>query len=186
MEWLGDLIGGVLSGGATGLFGLGVSAFTSYKKDKEKNRHNEAMVKLNSEAIRAEAELEIEKVYVEGDIQKSIESTKAAAAGLKASYEHDQAAYFKGEQGKVAKFFFGIVDFFRGMIRPSLTIYLVVLTSLMYWSMVELLGTNGISDAQALKIIMMIVTMVLYLTATCITWWFGGRQLEKNGLLSKN
>lgn len=144
------------------------------------------MVSLNSEAIKAEAALEIQRIETEGQIQQNIETTKAASAGLKASYQHDHAAYFKGVQGKWAKFFFGLVDFCRGMIRPSLTVYLVVLTSLMYWSMVELIdgiGT-GISDTTAVNIIIQIVVMVLYLTTTCVTWWFGGRQLEKNGLLN--
>jgi len=182
-----DLIGGVLSGGATGLIGLGVNAFMSFKKEKEENRHKESMVTLNTEAMKAEATLEIEKVEIEGNIQQNIQASKDAAAGLAASYEHDSAAYYKGKQGKVAHFFFGVVDFCRGMIRPSLTVYLVVLTSLMYWAMVDLvdgMGT-GINDAKAVEIILMIVAMVLYLTSTCVTWWFGGRQLEKNDLANK-
>jgi len=182
-----DIIGGVLSGGATGLFGLGVSAFTSYKKNKEENRHKETMVSLNSAAIIAESEAELQKVTVEGEIQQNIQASKDAAAGLAASYEHDRAAYFKGKQGPVAQFFFGIVDFFRGMMRPSLTAYLVVLTSSMYWSMLELIGglEAAFPQTEAIEIVKQIVATVLYLTVTCVTWWLGGRQLEKYGLLNK-
>lgn len=180
-----DVIGAVFSGGATGLIGIGVNAFLSFKKAKEENRHKEEMLKLNSEAMRAEAELELEKIRTEGDIQQNIESTKAFAESLARSYEHDKAAYFKGKQGPVAQFFFGLVDVWRGLIRPGLTTYLVVLTSMMYWTMLELVEKLDMvfSEDKAIEIIMMIVALVLYLTSTCVTWWFGGRQLEKFNLL---
>lgn len=181
MDFLTTLLGSVFTGGATGLIGLGVSAFTKFKEAKEKNRHNEAMAHIDKETMEAEAKLAIQKVEIEGEIEQNIETTKAISQALSASYEHDKRAYATGKLGGFGRVMMVIVDFLRGIIRPGLTIYLVILTTIMYSTMVDL--TEGLDAAfkadDATAILKQIVAMVLYLTSTCVTWWFGGRQMEK-------
>lgn len=177
MEFIGDIFTSLLAGGATGLLGLAGNIWSEYKKQKEANRHKEEMARIDKETMEAEANLAIQKVEVEGQIATTIEATKALAE----SYKHDTATYFKGEQGAIAKFFFGIVDFFRGMLRPGITIFFVGMTTYVF---IEILNiVNGFQGAltapEAVDILKRIIIMILYLTSTCVTWWFGGRQMEK-------
>ncbi|MDH5573262.1 MAG: hypothetical protein OEY89_15985 [Gammaproteobacteria bacterium] len=184
MDILTTLLSSVFTGGATGLLGLGISAFVKLKEISELNRHKESMAKIDKETMEAEANLAIRKVEIEGDIQQNIETTKAISAALSASYDHDKRAYATGKLGWFGRFMMVLVDFWRGIIRPGLTTYLVVLTSVMFYEMLDIL--NGLEAAfnadDAIGIVKQIVAMVLYLTSTCVTWWFGGRQMEKQSV----
>lgn len=185
MEFITDALGSILGGGATGLFGTIATAFVSYKKIKEENRHKEQMAVVNQQTIRLEGELNLRQAQVEGEIQQSLADTKAAAEGLVASYEHDQRRYATGKLGKFGRFLMVLVDFARGSMRPGLTTYLVVLTTLMYVEMLTLVnGLQGaLNGSNAVVLLQHIIMTVLYLTVTCVTWWFAGRQLEKYGVL---
>lgn len=187
MEFLTDAIGSILGGGATGLLGTLATAWVSYKKAKENNRHKEQMAKQQHDAAIAEAEADLKMAQTEGAIQQSLAATEAAAEGLAASYQHDQRQYAEGTLSSAQKWLMVVVDFFRGMMRPGLTTYLVVLTSIMYWTMLDLLGglEASFGAGEILGIIQHITLTVLYLTTTCVAWWFGGRQLEKYGVLQK-
>ncbi len=71
-----------------------------------------------------------------------------------------------------------ILDFIRGSIRPGLTIYLCVLTTLIYVQTRTLIGTAMPPD-QAAAIVKEIISTVLYLCSTTVCWWFairGGRK----------
>lgn len=187
MEFLNDALGSILSGGATGLLGTIATAWVSLKKAKEQNRHAESMADLNHKQILAEADANLKMAQTEGEIQQSLASTKAAAEGLTASYEHDQRRYATGKLSGFWQGAMALVDVARGLMRPGLTVYLVVLTSLMYWQMVTLLegidGSFGAGDM--MTIVRHIAVAVVYLTITCVSWWFGGRQLEKYGVLQE-
>jgi len=78
-------------------------------------------------------------------------------------------------------FLFGFVDFIKGMIRPSLTVYLCGVTTwvtLMAWKIMQNSGTE-ITATQAMEIFQDTTSIVIYLTVSCVTWWFGDRRMAK-------
>lgn len=81
----------------------------------------------------------------------------------------------------IIAFLFGLTDFFRGMIRPTLTVYLCGVTTwvtLMAWRIMQSSGTE-ITASQAMEIFQDTTSIVTYLTVSCVTWWFGDRRMAK-------
>ena len=81
----------------------------------------------------------------------------------------------------VVAFLFGLVDFLRGIIRPSLTVYLCGVTTwvtLMAWEIMQA-NEASISANQAVEIFNNTTSIVVYLTVSCVTWWFGDRRMAK-------
>ena len=75
----------------------------------------------------------------------------------------------------LVKYMLGSLDFLRGSIRPAMTIYLVILTTFMYWKMVDLSAGIEFDPTQAWEVVQLIVSTMLYLTSTAVLWWFGTR-----------
>ena len=67
------------------------------------------------------------------------------------------------------------------MVRPSLTVYLCGVTTwvtLMAWKIMQASGTE-ITATQAMEIFQDTTSIVVYLTVSCVTWWFGDRRMSK-------
>jgi hypothetical protein len=82
----------------------------------------------------------------------------------------------------IISFLFGFTDFIRGMIRPTLTVYLCGVTTwvtLMAWKIMQASGTE-ITATQAMVIFQDTTSIVVYLTVSCVTWWFGDRRMAKS------
>ena len=107
---------------------------------------------------------------VEGESRVEVEDSKA----FKESLTNEPKRYFNNDPGRFGILFI-LLDFIRGCIRPVLTIYLCILTTLIYLQVYNLLGT-GIDSTQLSQILNYIINTVLYLTTTVILWWFGCRQ----------
>ena len=104
--------------------------------------------------------------------------TEADARSLVASYDNDRAAYLDPSAQKTSKFartMFTIVDSVRGLIRPILTLYMVVLATMMFVWAQRLAGDKAITPDAAVQLIGQIVATILYLTTACVLWWFGSR-----------
>lgn len=82
----------------------------------------------------------------------------------------------------IISFLFGFVDFLRGLIRPSLTVYLCGVTTWVTWMAWEIMKKNGVelTAVQAMEIFMDTTSIVVYLTVSCVTWWFGDRRMAKS------
>ena len=76
---------------------------------------------------------------------------------------------------------FGFTDFFRGIIRPLLTVYLCGATTwvtYMAWTIMQAHNMNLTAD-MASEIFIQVISIVTYLTVSCVTWWFGDRRIAK-------
>ena len=96
-------------------------------------------------------------------------------------------------EGKFGRFFaipvaviiamgFAFVDWLRGFMRPALTLYLTGVTTVltwMAWKMMQEHGLAGMTTTQAIATYTQVTTMVIYLTVSCVTWWFGDRRMAK-------
>jgi len=174
-DFLGDALGAIISGGTTGLLGAGISLFGEIKKQKLIFDHDEKMEGLKQDSMELEANLKMELAKVEGDVKINLSEMQAFTQ----SQSNDKATYSDPSKlGTVGKFFMIMVDFFRGMIRPSMTIYMTILTTLIYTQLMELVGgLDGVIDKDmALALVQQIILVILYITSTIILWWFGTRQ----------
>ena len=173
LNFLGDALGAIVSGGATGLIGAGLTMFKEIKAQKMAFAHDERMTELEHQGMQLEAELKMSIVKAESEAAIQIQESKAFAD----SYKHDTRAYATGKLGKFGQTLMVIVDFCRGMIRPSMTIYMTVLTTWLYIDVMDMAGglDGVITKDQAMSMMMQIILVILYITTTVILWWFGTR-----------
>lgn len=191
-----------LLGTITGILGNAVGGYFKYKEKKllieetkMKNAHEIAMIKAETDAMimEAKANIKITEAQVEGAI-----SLKDADAFIAAQKEGNKSLFSNKWIDALMKvegwwriltlplssfiaFLFGFVDFLRGFIRPGLTIYLCGATTWITWMAWKIMQANNISltAIQATQIFQDTTSVVLYLTVSAITFWFGDRQMNK-------
>lgn len=187
----------ILLGGVTGLVGNIITGVMKYKNQKLQFQHEARMVALETAAMREEAKMKIAitKAEIEGAVE--LADAHAYTQTLKAADKQlfsDQwiERLFK-VQGKFGSFFaipvatllatgFAFVDWLRGIMRPALTIYLTVMSSIityMAWTIMQQHGIEHLTADAALGIYNQTTSIVIYLTVSCVTWWFGDRTMSK-------
>lgn len=187
----------ILLGGVTGLVGNIITGVMKYKNQKLQFQHEARMVALETAAMREEAKMKIAitKAEIEGAVE--LADAHAYTQTLKAADKQlfsDQwiERLFK-VQGKFGSFFaipvatllatgFAFVDWLRGIMRPALTIYLTVMSSVityMAWTIMQQHGIEHLTAEAALGIYNQTTSIVIYLTVSCVTWWFGDRTMSK-------
>lgn len=177
LEVLGQSIGAILAGGATGIFGSVISLFGEFKKIKEQHRHEEKMTELATASMQIEAKLKLEQTVTEGEIQEEM----AALETLRASYDHDKATYYKKTGVKFIDgfvgFFFGLVDVVRGFIRPAITIAMALVAVEVHNELIVMMGRmeQPLTPEQAAQIYANMNNVIFFIATTVILWWFGTR-----------
>jgi hypothetical protein len=194
MGGLFDLFGAVITGGMTGILGGGLqllfgwlNAKAEITKMEKQGALEVALIKARSDAALAEwgARKDIAAVEAEGraavaDANALAESHKADSRSLLEGVEAPQGKGFwsKLVQGTVY-LLLGIMEGFRAFIRPGMTTYLVILTTLLYLDAKALVDTLGLQwrVEVAQDVYLQIVKTILYLTVTAISWWFLSRKV---------
>lgn len=166
----------LLGGGITGLIGTLLSNITDLWKAHQDRKHEVEMRKLDIQIMDKEHDyaVKLENVKTEGEIRTGELDLRER------SYEFDAATYAKDMRIKAwwLKMLMVFVDFIRGLVRPALTLFLIYLTYKVYQQatmVLELAGEENLSADKAHATYEYIVNMILYLTAVCVTWWFGTR-----------
>jgi hypothetical protein len=182
-------------GGITGLVGSLVSSIMNYKTMKEKNAHEIALVQAQTAAMKAEAEAQIQvtKAQIEGAIELADAQAYMSAqdSGNEPLFGQNWVdkllgvtgwlSWVSGPVACLVALMFGFVDWFRGIMRPLLTAYLVGISSYityLAWEIVQKYGT-GMTSNEATAIYQSVIEVILYLTVSCVTWWFGDRTMSK-------
>lgn len=177
LEILGQSLGAILAGGATGILGSLISLAGEFKKIREQHRHEEAMQEIAIRSMEIEAELRLEQTAVEGEIKEEL----AALETLRASYDHDKATYYKSTGVKwvdgIVGFFFGLVDIIRGFIRPVVTVLMAVVAIEVHNELIAMMAQmeQPLTTDQAATIYANMNNVIFYITTTVILWWFGTR-----------
>lgn len=182
-------------GAVTGLIGNGIQAIFNYKTTKIKNDHEEKMVELETAAMvtEAKANIAITRAQIEGatelaDASAYIEAQKAEQKNLFGVSWVDKLLAIEGKWKWITlpvavtvAFLFGIIDFVRGGMRPALTGYLVLLSTWVTVKSYELLELtkSAFTQAQALEIFQDATSIIIYLTVSAVTFWFGDRRMAK-------
>lgn len=187
----------ILFGGITGIVGNVITGITNYKTKKLELDHEEKMISLESEAMKLEAEMNIAvtKAEIEGEIElaDSAAYTESIKSGQRDYFGKDWIDKLFGVQGKflgpLARVVgvgvaaaFGFVDWLRGFMRPALTAYLVGLSTVitfMVYDLLQGLKMDPLTPAEASDLFKQVVSIIVYLTVSCVTWWFGDRATSK-------
>lgn len=187
-DFLGDILGGIgsiFSGGLLGLIGGIFTKFQELAILKEKNRHEETMQEKEKEFLAMELSRDVQ-------VARHDENARVAAsesAAMQASYQHDSRRYLDDKamrKSVFAIYLMAIVDFFRGILRPGLTVYLTVLAQLTFnhilalYHIAEQAGFT-LTPEQAFQLLYLCVVFILFLASTAVGWWFAVRpsQLAK-------
>ncbi len=184
-------------GVATGLIGNIVTSVSNYKTTKLKNEHEVDMMGLEMQKMEVEkdimlAEAEANMKITEVETQASIELADSdiykevvKESNKKLLDNNVISKLFESKWtmpfGVIISFLFGLVDFIRTAIRPALTFYLVGLTSWLTYTAYTIIIQNEriIPTLEAIGIFTRVTDIIIYLTVSCVTWWFGDRATAK-------
>ena len=183
---LGTLITGVLSGGATGLFGVLIQRYFDLQHKKQEIEQFRLQLANNIELAKMESEraVRVSEIGLEG-VQ-----AQADASIMTASFRHDNANYLDAQAqrrtgfvGGLVTFMMAVVDFLRGILRPGMTAYLCALVTVMFLWARDLAEKHGyhLSAEQAYSLVLQIVATILYCWTTATLWWFGTRPPKFKG-----
>lgn len=178
MEILFGLLGSILSGGATGLIGVVLQRFADYK-NKQLDMQIRAADRAHELAVMsAEWQGKLSVAKEEGEAARDVADSGALAASYQGAFDRFAAWDMKREPWYFKMWMIGL-DVLRGLVRPGLTVYLCVLTTLIYMEARGLVAKEDLEVSDALKLQVRIVETILYLTTTCVLWWFGSRNKAK-------
>ncbi len=171
----------ILSGGLTGLLGVVVQRIADYKNkqldiqiSREKNEHDIKMREVDALIMAQEWAARTQVATIEAESKMDVADSAAFASSF-----NEPVRYSEGvKPTKFAGSMLILLDFIRGIVRPGLTIYLCVLTTMIYFQAKNLIG-EGLDPLKAYDLLNEIVGTVLYLTVTCLLWWFGVRNKAK-------
>lgn len=184
LEVLGTIFGSIFSGGATGLIGVVLQRFADYK-NKQLDMQLEAQRAANEIAKRrVDAEISAQEwaartrvAEVEAAGREAVEDAKAFAA----SFAMEPQTWTGARKLSPAQTWLMVVlDFARGSVRPVLTVYLCMLTTYIWYQVSDVLGKQNLDVAGAVSVWNTVVGTILYLTTTCVLWWFGTRNKGKS------
>jgi len=150
-------IGSILSGGTLGIFGAIGTGVLDFFKTKQANKHELEMIAAQSALIEKQ-----------GNSQAALELLKLAGA----SYENDKATY----QGA------GMVDTIRGLVRPTLTAFLVAVAAIIALWAFKRVSLDSVTVDEIAKFS---VEICLNLASMAVTWWFGSRGIDKIKLIRR-
>lgn len=179
-----------IAGVITGLIGNVVTAITNYKTQKLKNAHEVQMTKLETEAMLAETQANIQITETKTQGELAIQDARIFKESIKAGSGKllDSSVVDKLLDGKYTKwvgtflvFLLGVADTLRGIMRPVLTLYLVGLTSWITYQAADILAAKAtvLTASMAAGIFTNVTGIVVYLAATAVAWWFGDRSVQK-------
>lgn len=177
---LTSLFTSIISGGATGIIGVAVQRYFDLKNksaDVEAKRaqyaHELDMKNADAVIMAQEWASRTQIAEVEGESRTEVADAGAFAASFNDPPRFTTSATVTPTQSWA----FVVLDFIRGIVRPALTTYLCVLTTLVYFHARSLIKTD-LSSGEALDLVKLIIGTILYLTTTCVLWWFGTRNKQ--------
>lgn len=192
----------MLLGGVTGLIGTIWSSYNQRKlkelelRDRAAGRqHDLNMMRAETDAMKAEAEahVRVTEAQVTGAVE--LEETRAYTLSQQVGNTpvfskefmnrlfgtEGWARYVAVPVGTLICMAFGIADFVKGIARPTITAYLLGISTWVTqqaWQVLERTGQT-LTPADAVLLVNQSVSVVLYLATTAVTWWFGDRMAEK-------
>lgn len=149
----------ILGGGITGLIGSITQRVYEYKTKK---------LEIEMAQLQIQAQVTHDAAIVDTEDSKA----------FKAAITSEPKLYHTETLSNKQQWLMVILDFTRGAIRPGLTIYLCAITTAIYFQARTLMG-DLIPVDSAVAMVIQIINTILYLTTTCVLFWFGTRNHSK-------
>jgi hypothetical protein len=75
----------------------------------------------------------------------------------------------------------GLLDIFRGLMRPGGTTYMMIMVSMIYWEYKGMMETYAIrpTPEQAHEVMMYLIGTFSYLMITSFVFWYGDRNKQQ-------
>ena len=201
----------LISGGLFGAIGSVFKGVLGYFEKKNERAHELAVIEANKDFMIAEAEanIKITDAKVKGAVE--LEEVKAfqisQAAGqtdmiketwINRLFEFDNKwfSWFPATIGSLLVALMALIDCIRRLMRPALTIYVMVGATWITWLVWQVLtyhatNTDGslsfhaiLTPVQAYALFLQIIDFVLFMAASGFGWWFSDRAISK-GLFKK-
>lgn len=161
MDFLGDLLalgGAAVTGGLTGVIGFGIKGLLAWLGAREERTR----LKMQQDHELALLDRQLQARAAETEHEREI-----------AAEETRQASYsFANVAQPVWKWAASIIS----LMRPAITLYLLIATTALAWAV---MFGKPLPYVDSPAIVKEIVTTVVYLTATAVTWWFGDRPPQR-------
>jgi hypothetical protein len=168
MEALLSILTSTAAGGIIGVVGSWLT-----KREERKN------IQLQFERDVKLAEIRKDEAKIEADHELALADKQIERAQVEGSVAIDQAeieAFTHGLKEQSKNYGIKVVDGIRGLMRPLITVYLLVIATLLTLKINQLVGGLDSLEMSELKgIYDNVINQMLFLTATAVTWWFGSR-----------
>lgn len=170
-----DAILGIASssglGAIVGLVGSYMAKREQRKSDELNNLHELSMAEVDlkrdaaeSEQALAMADKKIDMTIAEADIQSEISAGEAFTASQLVSSKPVGIKW---------------IDGVRSLMRPAITIYLLVIVTFITYNISALLGgLNSLPVSDLYTLYSHIINQAVFLTVTAVLWWFGSRGVK--------
>jgi len=159
------------STGAGGIIGVVGSWLTKREERKNIQLQFERDVKL--------AEIRKDEAKIEADHELAIADKQIERSEVEGSIAVGQAelgAFTEGLKEQDKTYGIKLVDGIRGLMRPIITVYLLIIATLLTLKINQLVGGLDSLEMSHLKDIYdSVIDQMLFLTATAVTWWCGSR-----------
>lgn len=178
-----EILTSIVGGGVTGLLGSTITHYFDYLNTKEKNKfilanhaHEIAMREMDAKIIAEEwnARNAIAVIETEGKIEVADSEAFKASLTSEPKLYHNPSLISKASNSLLV-----FVDAVRGLVRPGITLYLCIITTAVYLQAGSIIKHQPLTPEQSVDIYVRITETVLYLTTTCVLFWFGIRTREK-------
>ena len=157
-------------------FGAVIGLLGSWLTKREERKNHEIKSEFDfkmAELKKAEAEMKfkhelelaekkIESTKIKGDIDKEKEEIKAFKESLKVQSTSTKIKF---------------VDAIRGLMRPTITIYLLVIGTIIALNLHHFAGgiENSLTRIEVVSMYRDTISQIMFLLTSAITWWFGSR-----------
>lgn len=191
LELFGTIFSSIFAGGATGIIGVIAQRWFDHKnrqldKELERQRQDHELAMRDKDAAIMAQEWAGRTQVADIEAKATVDAADAAAFGASFNLEPKQYSSNVVKPTKGQSWVLVLVDAVRGIVRPGLTVYLCAITTMVYSDAQMLLGkAQGMTATEALDLTKLVVGTVLYLTTTCVLWWFGTRNKQTAPQIAK-
>ena len=171
MSIVGSIVDVMSSGGLGAIVGA-IGGFVA-KREERKNLELNIQREIELAKIRTnELQLEQNHELMMADKQVARAQTEAEIAQeLKAGDAFIESIRMAGKDTGIL-----IVDAVRGLMRPLITSYLLIVTTVLFFEVQRVIGgLDNLPTDTVTEIYMVLIKQIVFLTVTAVSWWFATR-----------
>ena len=159
-------------GAILGTAGAWLTRKEERKKQKQEHAFQIAMSKISLEESKLDREHELaiaDKERIQAETEGQIASELIDSESFKESIISSRI-----KTGVKA------IDGIRALMRPLITVYLLIITTWMSLKIAALVGgMESLDPVELFNLYKSIIENIIFLTVTAVTWWFGTRGINK-------